>query len=248
MTVSAAQRYVAEFLGTFGLVMSIVGVAVFSLNIPGVDATTRVLMIASGAGFGLAALIYALGDVSGGHFNPAVTIGMWVAGRLRARDVVPYILSQVAGAIVSIATIGGVAYGRSALWGSATGKSVALGSNGYSGGGAPYTVAWSSVLLFEVVLTFLFVGVILMATRPERSAKNLAPLGIGLTLLMAHITGIPIDGTSVNPARSFGPALLSAFWPGDRWAISQDWIFWVAPIVGAVLAAAVDRFLAERSA
>jgi aquaporin Z len=248
MAVSSGRRYVAEFLGTFGLLVAISGPALLSLNQAGLDATTRLLMIAFGAGLGLAGLIWALGDLSGGHFNPAVTIGAWAAGRLPSRDVVPYVLAQVAGAILGVAAIAGVAYGRSALWSTVTGQGAALGSEGYAGGGSPYTVAVGSVFLLEVVLTFLFVLVILLATRPERSAKNLAPLGIGITLLMAHLGSLTIDGTSLNPARSFAPALLSSVWSPDRWAIQQDWLFWVAPIVGALIAAAVDRYLAGPAA
>jgi aquaporin Z len=247
MAASASQRYVAEFLGTFGLLVAITGPALLSLNQASAIGATRLLMIAFGAGLGLAALIWALGDLSGGHFNPAVTIGFWAAGRFSARDVVPYVLAQVAGAIVGVAAVAGVAYGRASLWSLVIGNNVALGSEGYSGGSSPYTVAVGSVFLLEVLLTFLFVMVILLATRPERSAKNLAPLGIGITLLMAHLASLTIDGTSLNPARSFAPAVLSSIWSPDRWAIQQDWLFWVAPIVGGLIAAGVDRFLSQHS-
>ena len=243
---SIPQRLLAEFLGTFGLVLSVTWAAVLSLNIPGVDPTTRYLMIALAIGLGLVGLLYALAEVSGGHFNPAVSVGAWVAGRLPGRDLGPYILAQVAGGLLAVATLAGVAHGSGSLWASATGPSTAFASQGYAGNGSPYTVAVGSVFLLEVVLTFVFVLVILLSTRAEGAAKNLAPLGIGVTLTMIHLVSLPIDGTSVNPARSFTPAILAAFFPADRWAIAQDWLFWVAPILGALIAALAERALRPR--
>ncbi len=237
------QRYLAEFVGTFGLLMCVAGAAVFTLNIPGVEPTARLLMIALSIGFGVAGLVWALGDISGAHLNPAITVGAWVAGRISAREVVPYILSQVAGAIVAVGVIAGVAHGSASLWSSATSSGVAFASQGYAGHGAPYTVALGSVFLLEVVMTFLFVTVVLFATRSEGSTRNLAAGAIGLTLGMVHLVSLSIDGTSVNPARSFGPALLSAFFPADRWAIGEDWLFWVAPLLGGILAALLERAL-----
>ncbi len=237
------QRYVAEFLGTFGLLICVTGAASLSLNVNPLDPTARVLIIALSIGIGLIGLLYALGDISGGHFNPAITIGMFASGRLAARDVLPYVLAQVAGAVLGVAVIAGVAHGSGSLWPLAAGKDVALAAQGYRGNGSPYTVALASVFLLEVTLTFLFVQAVLLATRSESSAKNLAPVGIGLTLTMIHLVSLPIDGTSVNPARSFAPALVTLAIPADRWAIQQDWLFWVAPIVGALLAALVERYL-----
>jgi aquaporin Z len=248
MTWSPGQRYLAEFLGTFGLLVSVTGGALFSLNNSlGYDPLARVLLISFAIGTGLIGMIYAFGDLSGAHFNPAVTIGMFAAGRFRARDVVPYILAQLLGAVVGVATIAGVAYGSSGLWSIVTSSPVALASQGYSGNGSPYGVALGSVFLLEVVFTFFLVEVILFATRSDNFSKNLAPIGIGLSLLMINLVAIPIDGASVNPARSFAPALLSAGFSGDMWAIQQNWLFWVAPIVGGLLAAAVDRMLRPRS-
>ncbi len=247
MQSSLAQRCLAEFLGTFGLLIAVAGAAVFTLNIPGVDATTRLLMIALSIGFGVAALVWAFGDVSGGHFNPAITVGAWLAGRIGARDVLPYVLSQLAGAVVAVAVIAGVAHGSNTLWAAATGKSVAFASQGYAGNGSPYTVALGSVFLLEVVMTFLLVTVVLLATRSDGSTQNLAAAGVGLTLTMIHLVSLAIDGTSVNPARSFGPAIMAAFFPADRWAITQDWLFWVAPILGGILAALVERALRPRA-
>jgi aquaporin Z len=248
MTWSAGQRYLAEFLGTFGLLLSVTAGALFSLNVAsGLDPVARVMLISFAIGLGLVGMIYAFGDISGAHFNPAVTVGMWVAGRFKGRDVLPYIVAQLAGGIVGVAVVAGVTYGSSALWGAATASNIALASQGYSGNGSPYSLPFASVLLLEVALTYFLVHVVLFSTRSEGSAKNLAPLGIGLTLLMINLVAIPIDGASVNPARSFAPALLSAYFSGDQWAIQQDWLFWVAPIIGGLLAAAVDRFLRDRS-
>jgi len=241
MTWSPAQRYLAEFLGTFGLLLSVTGAALLSLNLTIFDPISRVMLISFAIGGGLIGVIYAFGDLSGAHFNPAVTVAFWAAGRFRARDVVPYILAQVLGGVLGVAVIAGVAYGSSNLWSLAT--SAAFASQGYSGNGSGYTVAVGSVFLLEVVFTFFLVHVILFATRADSSAKNLAPVGIGLTLLMINLVAIPIDGASVNPARSFAPALLSAFFSGDRWAIEQNWLFWVAPILGGLIAAAIDRVL-----
>jgi aquaporin Z len=243
MTWSAGQRYVAEFVGTFGLLFSITAGVVFTVNFAGVDHSARVVLASLAIGFGLIAMILAFGDISGGHFNPAVTIGFLVAGRFQGRDVVPYIVAQLGGAIVAVATVAGIAYGASGVWSGATSSGVALASQGYSGNGSPYIYSIGSVFLLEVVVTFLLVLTVLFATRTENSGKGLAVLGIGFVLLMINLVAIPVDGASANPARSFAPALLSAYFSGDQWAIQQNWIFWVAPIVGALIAGAVDRML-----
>jgi aquaporin Z len=240
MTWTATQRYLAEFVGTFGLLLSVTGAALLSLNLSGgFDPNGRVLLISLALGLGVLGMAYAFGDISGGHFNPAITIGMWVAGRTKTRDVIPYILAQVIGGIVAVAVVAGIAYGSSSLWASAQGA--ALASQGYSGNGSPYTVALGSVFLLEVVMTMFLVLVALRSTASESFAKNLAPVGIALTLAMTNLVAIPVDGASINPARSFAPAILSAMWSGDHWAIQQDWLFWVAPIVGGLIAAAIDR-------
>ena len=241
MTWSLSQRCLAEFVGTFGLLVAVTGAAIFSLNVTSFDAISRVILIAFALGLGVLGMAYAFGDVSGASFNPAITVGAWAAGRLSARDAFAYIVSEVLGGIVAVAMIAGVAYGSPSLWSSAISSSVALASQGYSGNGSPYSVAWGSVFLLEVIFTFFLVLVALFATRASGSTKNLAPVGIALTLVMTNLVAIPIDGASINPARSFAPAVLSAFWSGNQWAIEQDWIFWVAPIVGGLIAAAVER-------
>ena len=247
MTWSSGQKYLAEFLGTFGLLVSVTGGALLTLALS-VDPLVHVLVISLAIGAGLIGVIYAFGDISGAHLNPAVTIAFWVAGRFRGRDVVPYIVAQLLGGILGVAVIAGVAYGNTALWTAVSGGAVALASQGYSGGSAPYSVALASVFLLEVVITFFLVHVILFSTRANSSAKNLAPVGIGLTLLMLNLIAIPIDGASANPARSFAPAVLSYYFSADQWALQQAWLFFVAPIIGGLLAAVVDRILRERAA
>ncbi len=248
MTWTPAQRYLAEFLGTFGLLLSITGAALLSLNMDnGAIFNARVLLLSLSLGFGVLGMIYAFGDVSGAHFNPAVTVAMVLTGRTKVRDAAFYIVAQLLGGIVAVATVAGVARGYGPLWTKVTSSSVALAAQGYSGGGSPYLVSVGSVFLLEVALTFFLVLVILQATRTEGFAKNLAPIGIALTLAMTNFIAIPIDGASVNPARSFAPALLAAAFSGDRWAIQQDWLFWVAPIVGAAIAALVEMAMRPKA-
>jgi aquaporin Z len=236
------QRLLAEFVGTFGLLVSVSGAALLSLELDPLilSPDERVMLISFALGFGVLGMIYAFGDISGAHFNPAVTVGMWLTGRTKASDAGLYVLAQVAGGLLGVAAIAGVAHGASGLWGQVTGPGVAFASQGYAGNGAPYGLSVGSVFLLEVVLTFFLVTVILMATRVDGFARNLAPVGIALTLAMTNLVAIPIDGASVNPARSFAPALLAAWFSPDRWAIQQDWLFWVAPIVGAAIAALVE--------
>jgi aquaporin Z len=242
MAWSLNQKLVAEFFGTFGLVVSVTGAVVFTFT--GADFNSRVLLISLALGFGVLGMVYAFGDVSGAHFNSAITIGFVAAGRMKVRDALAYIVAQVLGAIVAVGSIAAIAYGASTLWANA--QATGIGSEGYSGNGGPYLFPWSSVFVLEVVFTFFLVIVVLMATRSESFSKNLAPVGIALTLAMTNLVAIPIDGASVNPARSFAPALLSSIiWSSDKWAIEQDWIFWVAPIIGGLIAALVARALRE---
>jgi aquaporin Z len=244
MAWNLGQRCLAEFLGTFGLLTSITGAALLSLNgLVFSDQDSRVLLLSLSLGLGVLGMIYAFGDVSGAHFNPAVTVGMILTGRTKLVEGGLYVVAQVFGGVVAVAAIAAVAHGYPPLWRVVTGPGVALAAQGYSGNGSPYLVAVGSVFLLEVILTFFLVTVILLATRKAASAGNLAPVGIALTLAMTNFIAIPIDGASVNPARSFAPALLSAWFPADRWAIQQDWIFWVAPIVGAAIAALVEMLM-----
>ena len=243
MTWSSGQKYLAEFLGTFGLLAAVGGAAVFSgLVSGGLLDTSRVVLIAAALGFGVLGMAYAFGDVSGGHFNPAITIGFWASGRFPAREVVPYVLAQVLGGITAMGLIAAIAYGGPSDSFAGV-QSVALASQGYSGNGAPYAYSVFSVFLIEVLFTFFLVVVALLATRSESSSKNLAAIAITMTLFMTNLVAIPVDGASINPARSFAPAILSAFWPSGQWAIKEDWIFWVAPIIGGIIAALVERAL-----
>jgi aquaporin Z len=243
MTWTSGQRYLAEFLGTFGLLSAVGGAAIFSgLLVGGLLDSARVLLISASLGFGVLGMAYAFGDVSGGHFNPAISLGFWLSGRLEGREVVPYILAQVAGGIVAMGLIAGIAYGGPSGF-FASVQAHALASQGYSGNGAPYLYSAVSVFLLEVLFTFFLVVVALTATRSENSSKNLAAIAITMTLFMTNLVAIPVDGASVNPARSFAPAVLSAFWPSGQWAIKEDWIFWVAPFIGAIIAAVIDRAL-----
>jgi aquaporin Z len=237
MAWSAAQKYFAEFLGTFALLLIGGGSAVFSLGDAG---NARVVLVSIAFGVVVLGAAYAFGEISGGHFNPAVTLSMALSRRMPLRDVLPYIISQLAGGIVGIAVVFGVADGSSSMFNLA--KGAALGSQCYSGFNAPAGCAFSvgSVFLIELTLTFVFVLVIQFVTRPENGTKNLAPLAIGLTLMITNLVAINVDGASINPVRSFAPALVSLYWSSATWAIQESWLFWLAPILGGLLAAVVE--------
>jgi len=223
------NKYVAEFFGTFWLVLGGVGSAVIAGRFP----ETGIGLLGVSLAFGLTVLTmaYAIGHISGCHLNPAVSIGLWAAKRFPGNQVLPYIVAQVAGAIVAGGVLLLIATGQA-------GFDVAngFGANGYgehSIGGYPLPAA----LLTEVVMTMMFLVVILGATD-KRAPQGLAPIAIGLCLTLIHLISIPVDQTSVNPARSTGVALYVG-----GWAIAQLWAFWVAPIVGGLLGATVYRFI-----
>jgi aquaporin Z len=230
-----SKRLGAEFLGTFWLVFGGCGSAVLAAAFPNVGIGLAGVSLA----FGLTVLTgaYALGPISGGHFNPAVSVGLAVAGRFNARDLLPYIIVQVLGAIAAAFLLRYIASG-------APGFDVAggLASNGYDAHSpGKYTLA--SGLVIEVVLTAFFLLVILGSTS-ARAPAGFAPIAIGLALTLIHLISIPVTNTSVNPARSTGPALAV----GGEW-LGQLWLFWVAPIAGAVVGALVWRWLgSEKSA
>jgi aquaporin Z len=241
MAATASQRYLAEFLGTFLLLLFGDGAAVLSLSLwqgslP-LDPNARIVLISASFGIAVVGGAYAFGEISGAHFNPAVTLSMALSRRMPLRDVGPYLVAQVAGAFVGVLTVLGVAYGSAGSWADA--QMSGIGSQGYAGA-PPYHFAVGAVFLLELALTFLFVLVIQRVTRPESGARNLAPLAIGLTLLVTNLVAIPVDGASINPARSFAPAVLAQIWSGTGWAIQQVWLFWVAPILGGLLASLVD--------
>jgi len=221
----------AEFIGTFWLVFGGCGSAVLAAAFPNVG----IGLLGVSLAFGLTVLsgAYALGPISGGHFNPAVSVGLWAGGRFPASQLVQYILAQVLGAVVGAAVLYLIASGKADF-----SLSGGFASNGYaehSPGGYSLTAA----LVCEVVMTFMFLVVILGATH-KRAPVGFAGLAIGLALTLIHLVSIPVTNTSVNPARSTGPALFVG-----GWALQQLWLFWVAPVIGAALAGFVYRAVLE---
>ena len=216
------KRLAAEFLGTFWLVLGGCGSAVLAAAFPNLGIGFAGVALAFG--LTVVTMAYAVGHISGGHFNPAISVGLAVGGRFSKSDVIPYIIVQVLGAIAAAAVLYVIASGKA-------GFDLAAGfaANGYgehSPGGYPL----QSAAVCEVVMTFLFLIVILGATD-ERAPKGFAPLAIGLCLTLIHLISIPVTNTSVNPARSTGPAIFVG-----GWALHQLWLFWLAPIVGAAIA------------
>jgi aquaporin Z len=228
---SLSQRLTAEFLGTLWLVLGGCGSAVLAAAFPQVG--IGLLGVSLAFGLSVVTMAYAVGHVSGGHFNPAVTVGLCTARRFLARDVVPYIVAQLAGAIIGAGILYFIASGKAGF--NVGAGFAANGYDSYSPGGYSLT----SALVAELVLTFFFLIVILGATD-KRSPQALAGLAIGLALTLIHLVSIPVTNTSVNPARSTGPAIFVG-----GWAIKQLWLFWVAPLIGAALAGVAYRFLAE---
>jgi len=229
-----SKKMFAEFFGTFWLVLGGCGSAVFASVFPEVG--INLLGVALAFGLTVLTMAYAIGHISGCHLNPAVTIGLYAGGRIKANEVLPYIVSQVLGAIAGAAIIYLIVSGEPRFDMSTSG----FGCNGYgehSIGGYPLL----SGFVTEVVMTFFFLFVILGATD-ERAPKGYAGIAIGLALTLIHLISIPITQTSVNPARSTGPALLKG-----GWALSQLWLFWVAPIIGAALAGFVYHLFKEKS-
>ncbi|WP_448505872.1 aquaporin Z [Immundisolibacter sp.] len=224
------NQYSAEFLGTFWLVLGGCGSAVLAAAFPGVG--IGLLGVSLAFGLTVLTMAFAIGHISGCHLNPAVSIGLWAGGRFPANRLVPYIAAQVLGAIVA----GGVLY---VIASGTAGFDVSKGfaSNGY-GAHSPGGYSLLAALVSEVVMTMFFLLVILGATD-KRAPAGFAPIAIGLALTLIHLISIPVTNTSVNPARSTGVALFV----GD-WAVDQLWLFWVAPIAGALLGAFAYRFIA----
>ena len=221
------KRYAAEFLGTFWLVLGGCGSAVLAAAFP--DVGIGLLGVALAFGLTVLTMDYAIGHVSGCHLNPAVTIGLWAGGRFPASGILPYVVSQVLGAIAA----GGVLF---VIASGAPGFDVAAGfaSNGY-GAHSPGGYSLTAALVCEVVMTAFFLFIILGVTH-KNAPQGFAPLAIGLALTLIHLISIPVTNTSVNPARSTGVAL----YVGD-WAIGQLWLFWLAPIVGGLVGALLHR-------
>lgn len=227
-------RLKAEFLGTFWLVLGGCGSAVLAAAFP--DVGIGLLGVALAFGLTVVTMAYAVGPISGGHFNPAVTIGLWAGGRFPARDILPYVVAQVAGAILASGVLYLIASGKAGF--DLAGGFASNGFGEHSPGGYDLRAA----LICEIVMTFGFLMVILGVTDPRASASAMmAPLAIGLCLTLIHLVSIPVTNTSVNPARSTGPALFVG-----GWALQQLWLFWVAPIVGGVLAGAAYRCIGKK--
>lgn len=231
---SLSKRCVAELIGTFWLVLGGCGAAVLAAGFPELG----IGFVGVSLAFGLTVLTmaFAVGHISGGHFNPAVTVGLAAGGRFPFREIVPYVVAQVVGAIVAAAVLAAIAGGKEGFDLVASG----FAANGY-GEHSPGGYTLTAALICEVVMTFGFLFVILGATD-KRAPAGFAPIPIGLALTLIHLISIPVTNTSVNPARSTGPALFVG-----GWAVEQLWLFWLAPIVGAILAAVVYRFVSREN-
>jgi aquaporin Z len=228
-----SKKLLAEFLGTFWLVLGGCGSAVIAAAFPNVG--IGLLGVSLAFGLTVVTMAYAVGHVSGGHFNPAVTLGTVAAGRTSVGDAVGYIVAQVIGGIAAAAVLAYVASGKPGF---------DLVSSGFAANGfgehSPGHYALGAALVTEFVMTFFFLLVILGATH-KRAPAGFAPLAIGLALTLIHLISIPVTNTSVNPARSTGPALFVG-----GWALEQLWLFWLAPIAGAIVAGLVHKTFFEK--
>jgi len=228
-----SRRVVAEFFGTFWLTFGGCGAAVLAAAFPNLG--IGFLGVAFAFGLTVLTMAYAVGHISGGHFNPAVTIGLWSAGRCANKHVIPYIVAQVIGAILAAA----------ALWAIASGKADwvpgGFASNGYADL-SPGKYSLGACLLTEILATFFFLFIII-GTTSKGAATGFAGIPIGLALTLIHLVTIPVTNTSVNPARSTGPAIFA----GGEY-VAQLWLFWLAPIVGAIIAGLLTRWMYEQEA
>ena len=228
-----SKKMFAEFFGTFWLVLGGCGSAVLAAGFP--DVGIGLLGVAFAFGLTVLTMVYAIGHISGCHLNPAVTIGLWAGGRIKVNEVFPYIISQVLGGIAGAGVLYLIASGQAGF-----DVSSGLASNGY-GEHSPGGYSLLSGFVTEVVMTFFFLMIILGATD-ERAPKGFAGIAIGLGLTLIHLISIPITNTSVNPARSTGPAIFVG-----GWALAQLWLFWIAPIIGAILAGFVYPLVAGKN-
>lgn len=224
-----SKRLAAEFFGTFWLVFGGCGSAVLAAGFP--DLGIGFAGVALAFGLTVLTMAYAVGHISGGHFNPAVTLGLWAGGRFPASDIIFYWVAQVIGAIAAAAVLFHIASGHAGF-----SLSTGFASNGF-GEHSPGGFSLSSALVAEIVLTFFFLLIILGVTD-KRAPAGFAPLAIGFALTLIHLISIPVTNTSVNPARSTGQALFV----GD-WALEQLWLFWVAPLIGGLIAGFFYRWL-----
>jgi len=238
MLMPILKRSAAELLGTFWLVFGGCGSAVLAAKFPEVG----IGLVGVSLAFGLTVvtMAYAVGFISGGHFNPAITLGLLAAGRTKAADVAPYIVAQLIGAVLAAWLLSIIASGNGS-----DPVAAGLAANGF-GDHSPGNYSQAAGFITEVLMTFFFLIVILGATDP-RAPAGFAPLAIGLALTLIHLVSIPVTNTSVNPARSPGPAILLAF-GGQSWGLKQLWLFWLAPIAGGILGALIYRLVSERDA
>lgn len=224
------NRYLAEVFGTFWLVFGGCGSAILAATFP--DVGIGLLGVSLAFGLTVLTMAFAIGHISGCHLNPAVSIGLWAGGRFEAKELLPYIIAQVIGAILAGGVLYLIASGQADFDAAASG----FASNGY-GEYSPGQYSMTAALISEIVMTAMFLIVIIGATD-TRAPQGFAPIAIGLCLTLIHLISIPVTNTSVNPARSTGVAL----YVGD-WAMSQLWLFWLAPILGAVIGAWIYRCL-----
>jgi aquaporin Z len=223
------KKYGAEFFGTFWLVLGGCGSAVIAAAFPNLG--IGLLGVALAFGLTLLTMAFAIGHISGCHLNPAVSFGLWAGGRFPARELLPYVVTQVLGGIVAAGVLYLIASGKADF-----NLSAGFASNGY-GAHSPGGYSLPAALITEVVMTMMFLLVILGATD-KRAPQGFAPIAIGLCLTLIHLISIPVTNTSVNPARSTGVAVFVG-----GWAVAQLWLFWVAPIIGGLLGAAIYRLI-----
>lgn len=223
------KKYVAEMFGTFWLVLGGCGSAVIAAAFPQVG--IGLLGVSLAFGLTVLTMAFAIGHISGCHLNPAVSVGLWAGGRFPAKELLPYIVAQVIGGVIAGAVLFAIASGKAGF-----DVSAGFASNGFDAH-SPGGYSMHAALITEIVMTMMFLIVIMGATD-KRAPAGLAPIAIGLCLTLIHLISIPVTNTSVNPARSTGVAVFV----GD-WALAQLWLFWVAPIIGAVLGAVIYKFI-----
>lgn len=224
------KKYSAEFIGTFWLVLGGCGSAVIAAAFPNVG--IGLLGVSLAFGLTVLTMAFAIGHISGCHLNPAISVSLWVGGRHPGKDVAPYIVAQVLGAVAAGGVLFLIASGKAGF-----DVSAGFASNGY-GSHSPGGYSLTSAFVTEVVMTALFLFVILGSTD-KRAPQGFAPVAIGLCLTLIHLISIPVTNTSVNPARSTGVAVFAG-----GWALSQLWLFWVAPIIGGIIGALIYRIVA----
>lgn len=220
------KKLIAEFIGTFWLVLGGCGSAILACSFP--EHGIGFIGVALAFGLTVLTMAFAIGHISGCHLNPAVSVGLWIGGRFDKKELIPYIISQVLGGILAAYVLYTIASGKEGF------VAGGFAANGY-GEHSPGGYSMQAVILCEIVMTFMFL-IIILGSTDERAPKGLAPIAIGLGLTLIHLISIPVSNTSVNPARSTSQVFFA-----DAWALSQLWVFWVAPIIGAVLAGLVYK-------